>query len=60
MLKFKSADPSRRTPTWLQNGTKENIIWQLKMTVLVVSVMEAYEWYQERKRMNELKPYRKS
>ncbi len=55
---FKSADPSRRTPTWLQSRTKENIIWQLKMTVLVVSAMEAYDWYEERKlkKMRNLTP----
>lgn len=46
---FKTADPTRRTPTWLQAGTKENIIWQLKMTVLVVAAIEAKSRYDDYK-----------
>jgi hypothetical protein len=36
-IAFKTADPSRRIPVWLQNGTKENLVWQLKLTALYVA-----------------------
>jgi len=39
---FKAADPTRRLPVYLQNGTKENIIWQFKL--LGVYLLGAYTW----------------
>lgn len=33
---FRTADPTRRIPTYLQTNTKENIIWQLKLTALIL------------------------
>lgn len=46
---FKPADPSRRVPTYLQAHTKENFIWQLKMTVLLIVGMQVKDRIEERK-----------
>lgn len=52
---FKTADPTRKTPVWLQAYTKENAIWQTKMLVLVLAAMYAKDVYDERKLRKELK-----
>lgn len=46
---FRSADPSRKTPAWLQPHTKENILWQFATTVLMVVTMEVWERHNEKK-----------
>lgn len=46
---FRTADPSRRTPVWLQSHTKENIIWQFAMSVVLFVGMEARDRYIEKK-----------
>ena len=46
---FKPADPTRRTPVWLQNGTRENIVWQLKVTGLVLLYFWAKDKLDERR-----------
>lgn len=46
---FKPADHSRRTPAWLQKHTKENIIWQFAMVVLLLVGFSTKDWYDERK-----------
>lgn len=59
-MNFKTADPSRRVPTYLQAHTKENLVWQLKLTALLfawIGIRGAYDEYQWRKKM---KKYRKS
>lgn len=33
-----------RTPTYLHNGTKENLIWQLKLLVLFLGFMFTKDW----------------
>lgn len=45
---FKTADPSRRAPSWLQNGTKENIIWQLTMVLFFIAGSSVKDWYEYR------------
>lgn len=44
---FRKADPSKRMPVWLQNGTKENLIWQLKLAVVFTVGMYAYDYIQD-------------
>lgn len=50
MFKFKTADPTRRIPTYLQAHTKENMVWQLKLTALffvyigLAEVWDRYQW----------------
>ena len=46
-----------RTPVWLHNGTKENIAFQLGLTVLYLGVMIAYDRWQDRKFRKELESY---
>lgn len=53
---FKPADPTRRIPTWLQNGTKENVIWQFKMMALVVAGAFVKDWYDQRQEEKNLAP----
>lgn len=38
-----------RTPVYLHNGTKENVIFQLALTVVLVGGMIAYDEYKERR-----------
>ena len=47
MLNWKTADPSRRIPVYLQAHTKENFIWQLKMTVVVTAGLMAYTYIED-------------
>lgn len=53
---FRPADPSRRIPVYLQAYTKENFIWQLKLTGLLFA--GTYAWAcieakrEEKKRKN--------
>ena len=46
---FKPADASRRVPTYLQAHTKENFIWQLKMSVLLIAGLEIKNRIEDRK-----------
>ena len=46
-IKFRTADPARRLPVYLQNGTKENLIWQLKLTALWFLGTYIWSKYQE-------------
>lgn len=39
MFKFKVADPTRRMPVYLQAHTKENLVWQLKLTAVIVGAL---------------------
>ena len=44
-----------RTPVWLHNGTKENIIAQLGATVILVGGMIAYDELKDRRALKKLK-----
>lgn len=44
MFEFKEADPTRRTPVYLQNHTKENFVWQLKLTGVMLVGLWVYEY----------------
>ena len=55
MFKFKNADPTRRMPVWLQNGTKENVVWQLKLTGLMIAGFWIYDLYEQHKYRKEFK-----
>lgn len=52
---FKPADPTRRMPSWLQNHTKENFIWQLAMTAVVLGGFAVKDKYDEWKFEQKLK-----
>ena len=57
MFKFKEADPTRRTPVYLQNHTKENFVWQLKLTGVLLIGMWGYDyaktkWEDRQRRLN--------
>lgn len=45
---FKHADPSRRTPTYLQANTKENVVWQLKLLPVLLLGIFARDWWEDR------------
>ena len=47
---FRPANPSKRLPAWLQNGTKENVLAQLGALVVWIVMKESYETYQDKKR----------
>lgn len=55
MQYFKPADPTRRTPTWLQRNTKENMIWQLAMLPVVLTAMWLWNKWADRRFEKELK-----
>lgn len=44
---FKHADPTRRIPVYLQARTVENLVWQLKLTAVLIAGYVAYETVQE-------------
>lgn len=46
---FKTYNPSSRLPIYLQNGTKENIAFQLIATAIFVGGYVAWESYKERR-----------
>ncbi len=46
---FRTADPTRRTPTWLQARTKENFVWQLKVSAIGMLLLLAYDWWTTRR-----------
>lgn len=48
---FKKAELAwnARTPIWLHNGTKENLIFQLGFTVVLIGVMMAHDAYKDRR-----------
>ena len=57
-ITFKHADPSRRTPAYLQDRTVENMVWQLKLLGLLfvwIGVRGAYDEYQWRKKVKKYK-----
>lgn len=58
MFKLKTADPTRRTPVYLQAYTKENFFWQLKLTAVLMAGLMVYDWYEERKFKQELKNFK--
>ena len=45
---FKPADPTRRIPVYLQAYTKENVIWQLKLTAVFLAGMYVWDYAQMR------------
>lgn len=47
-IKFRPADPARRIPVYLQNKTKENFIWQLKLTGVMFIALWFWSKYEER------------
>lgn len=49
MFKKLESKWNAHTPVYLHNGTKENIIFQLALTVVVVGAMVAYDAYRDRK-----------
>lgn len=51
---FKSADPTRRVPVYLQAYTKENVVWQLKLTAVFLAGMYALEYVRERREAKRL------
>lgn len=60
---FKSADPTRRVPTYLQANTKENLVWQLKLSLVlfgVIGVIEAVDQYRFNKKYKHLCKPKKS
>lgn len=49
-----------RTPVWLHNGTKENIIFQLSAAVVLVGAQIAWREYNDRRDFPELYKVRRS
>lgn len=47
MLNMRRADPSRRTPTYLQAYTQENLVWQLKLLPVVLAGLAAHSWWED-------------
>jgi hypothetical protein len=45
---FKPVNPDSRFPAFLQNGTKNNIIFQLTLTVVLIGGMTLKDWYEQR------------
>lgn len=45
---FKPVNPNSRIPAFLQNGTKNNIIFQLALTAVIVGGMILKDVYEER------------
>ena len=50
-MKFRHADPSRRTPTYLQAYTVENLVWQLKLLVGFAAVYLPYTYIKDKREM---------
>ena len=57
-MNFRTADPSRRIPTYLQANTKENIVWQLKLTGLLFVYILGRGVYDEWQWRRKLKKYK--
>lgn len=51
---FRAADPSRRLPVWLQNGTKENVIWQIKLAGVYLVFVWIKAWWDDRQEYRRL------
>jgi hypothetical protein len=49
---FRHADPTRRLPVYLQPYTAENLVWQLKLTAVLMAGILVYEVVQDRRRQN--------
>lgn len=54
MIKWKPVNPDRRLPGYLQAHTKENLVWQLKLTAVFLVVMIAVDKIQEKRRLKRL------
>lgn len=46
-----------RTPEYLHNGTKANIIWQLKISAVLLVAMLAWDEYKFRQERKNLKKF---
>lgn len=44
-----------RTPVWLHNGTKENIMFQLGATVIIIGAMTAYDEWKYRRELQQIR-----
>jgi hypothetical protein len=55
MFKRLEAAWNARTPKYLHNGTKENFLFQLALTVLMLLGIWAKDEWEERQRRNRLK-----
>jgi len=57
---FKKAETAwnSRTPVYLHNGTKENVIFQIASATVIVGAMFAYDEYKSRRDFPEM--YKKS
>lgn len=55
-LKRAEAAWNARTPEYLHNGTKANLIWQIKMTAALLLAMAAYEEAKTRLAARRYKP----
>lgn len=49
MFKTLESKWNAHTPVYLHNGTKENIMFQLALTVILLGGMAAYDAYRDRK-----------
>jgi hypothetical protein len=49
MFKTLEAKWNSHTPVYLHNGTKENLIFQLALTVVFLGAMAAYDEYENRR-----------
>jgi hypothetical protein len=48
-LNWKPVNPDSRLPGYLQNHTKENAIWQLKLTAVFIAGMWIYDYVQTKR-----------
>lgn len=55
MFKKLEASWNSRTPVYLHNGTKENLIFQLALAVVLCGGMIAYDEWKDRKQLRYLK-----
>jgi len=49
MFKKLEAAWNARTPVWLHNGTKENLIFQIGTAVVLIGAMTAWDEYKNRR-----------
>lgn len=48
-IAWKPVNPDSRLPGYLQNHTKENMIWQLKLTGLMIAGIWIWEYVSEKR-----------
>jgi hypothetical protein len=53
-MQFRHADPTRRIPTYLQAHTVENLVWQLKLTAVLIAGYVVYETVKDRRNQKKL------